>query len=125
MFIYAQQELKSDAPLLYFWYADMELSNYNDDNPESCSRAMHILSCLGSGVAYIPYRSPPSAPQLLRSRQGFKDHIRNLRSTWARGVIHDSSIALICSAALFEEVTTGRDEALEVFNHAFSTVFPG
>lgn len=103
----------------------MELSDFNNSNLESISRAMHILSCLGSGVAYSPYQCPPSAPQLLRARQGFKDHIRNLRSTWARGVINDSSIALICSAALFEEVTAGRDEALDVFNHAFSTVFPG
>ncbi|CAM8981084.1 unnamed protein product [Rhodiola kirilowii] len=117
-------ELKCNAPLLYFWYASMELSNYNDGNPESSLRAMHILSCLGSGIAYSPFKSPTSAPQLLRARQGFKDHIRNLRSTWARGIIHDSSVAFISSAALFEEVTTGGDDAIEIFNHAFSTVFP-
>uniref|UniRef100_A0A7N0UFL9 Protein NRDE2 homolog n=1 Tax=Kalanchoe fedtschenkoi TaxID=63787 RepID=A0A7N0UFL9_KALFE len=117
-------DLKNNTPLLYFWYADMELSNCNDNNRESALRAMHILSCLGTGVAYSPFKSPPSAPQLLRARQGFKDHIRNLRSTWARGVIHESSIAFICSAALFEAVNTCTDEAEVIFIHAFSTVFP-
>lgn len=86
---------------------------------------MHILSCLGSGDKYSPYVGQPTSLQLLRARQGFKEHIRMLRSTWTRGIIDDSSIALICSAALFEELTTGPAAAIEIFDEAFTMVLPG
>ena len=42
-----------------------------------------------------------------------------------RGIINDQSVALICSAALFEELTTGWDAGIEVLNQAFSMVLPG
>ena len=48
-----------------------------------------------------------------------------LRAVWARGVIDDHSIALICSPALFEELTDGCIAAIEILNQAFTMVLPG
>lgn len=92
---------------------------------DSIDRAVHILSCLGSGDAYSPYKCQPSSLQLLRAHQGFKEKIRVVRSTWLHGVIDDSSVALISGAALFEELTTGYNAGLEVLDQAFSMVLPG
>lgn len=117
-------DLQLNAPLIYFWYAETELSNSSGNSSESLKRAIHILSCLGSGVSYNPFKCQPSSLQLLRAHQGFKERIRMLRTTWARGIINDSSTALICSAALFEELTTGWVAAVEVLDHAFSMVLP-
>lgn len=86
---------------------------------------MHILFCLGSGVTYSPYKSQPSNLQLLRARQGFKERIRTVQMAWVRGVIDDQSVALICSAALFEELTSGWAAGIEVLDQAFSMVLPG
>ncbi|CAL9031771.1 unnamed protein product [Prunus brigantina] len=117
-------ELRSNASLLYFWYAEMELGNNNGSGCESSFRAMHILFCLGSGVTYSPYKSQPSNLQLLRARQGFKERIRTVQMAWVRGVIDDQSVALICSAALFEELTSGWAAGIEVLDQAFSMVLP-
>lgn len=103
----------------------MELANSSVNDKESLYRAMHILSCLGSGVKYSPYIGQPSSLQQLRARQGFKEQIRMLRSMWAQGIIDDSSISLICSAALFEELTAGPEAAIEIFDDAFTMVLPG
>jgi hypothetical protein len=43
----------------------------------------------------------------LRAHQGFKERLKILRSAWVRGVVDDQSLALTCSAALLEELTTG------------------
>ncbi|KAK4280619.1 hypothetical protein QN277_012222 [Acacia crassicarpa] len=115
-------ERQSSAPLLYFWYAEAELANADDC--ESSYRAMHILSCLGSGTKYSPYKGQPSSLQLLRARQGFKEKTRTVRSSWVRGIINDQSVALICSAALLEELTSGWDAVVEVFDQAFAMVLP-
>ncbi|KAL0535513.1 hypothetical protein IC582_029844 [Cucumis melo] len=115
---------KSNAPLLYFWYAELELVNDHNNGHDSSNRAVHILSCLGSGTTYSPFKCQPSSLQLLRAHQGFKDKIREVRSTWLHGVIDDSSVALISSAALFEELTTGYNAGLEVLHQAFSMVLP-
>ncbi|XP_019430339.1 PREDICTED: protein NRDE2 homolog isoform X1 [Lupinus angustifolius] len=117
-------ELQSNAPLLYFWYAEMELANNSYDNRESSHRAIHILSCLGSGTKYSPFQSQASSLQLLRAHQGFKEKMRTVRSSWIRGIINDQSVSLICSAALFEELTTGWDAGIEVLDQAFATVLP-
>lgn len=119
------QELQSKVPLLYFWYADVELANGLGNDTESSSRALHILCCLGSGVAYGPFKSKPSSVQLLRAHQGFKERITTVRSAWMHGVIDDQSVALLCSAALFEELTTGWTAGIEVLNQAFAVVLPG
>ncbi|KAG6676062.1 hypothetical protein I3842_15G134600 [Carya illinoinensis] len=113
-------ELRSSAPLLYHWYAEAELANSGD----SSFRALHILSCLGSGATYSPFKGQPSSLQLLKARQGFKDKIRMVRSAWARGLVDDPSIALICSAALFEELTSGWAVGIEVLDQAFTIVLP-
>lgn len=117
--------MRSNAPLLYFWYAEAELANNHGSSGESLSRVLHILSCLGTGVAYSPFKCQPSSLQLLRARQGFKDKIRTVRSAWVRGLIDDQSVALICSAALFEEWTSGWAAGVEVIDQAFVIVLPG
>lgn len=63
--------------------------------------------------------------QLLRARQGFKEKLRTVGSSWVRGIINDQSVALVCSAALFEELTTGCDAGIEVLDQAFTMVLPG
>nr|XP_023927118.1 protein NRDE2 homolog isoform X2 [Quercus suber] len=117
-------ELRSNAPLLYFWYAEAELANNPADSGETSFRALHILSCLGSGETYSPFKSQPSSLKLLRAHQGFKERIRTVRSAWVRGLIDDQSVALICSAALFEELTSGWAAGIEVLDQAFATVLP-
>lgn len=63
--------------------------------------------------------------KLLRAHQGFKERIRTVRSAWVRGLIDDQSVALICSAALFEELTSGWAAGIEVLDQGFATVLPG
>lgn len=117
--------MRSNASLLYFWYAEVELANDHGNRSESSFRAMHILSCLGSGVTYSPFKCQPSNLQLLRARQGFKERIRTVQMAWVRGVIDDQSAALICCAALFEELTSGWALGIEVLDQAFTMVLPG
>lgn len=117
-----KQDAKSKASLLFFWYAEVELTS---NSPESIPRALHILCCLGCGIKYSPFKSQPSSLQLLRARQGFKEQVRMIQATWIRGIIDDNAVASVCSAALFEEFTTGWEAAIEVLNQALSTVLPG
>ncbi|XP_056168937.1 uncharacterized protein LOC115676257 isoform X2 [Syzygium oleosum] len=118
-------ERQSDAPLLYFWYAEVELFGNHVDDQESLFRAMHILCCLASGVAYSSFKCQPSQMQLLRARQGFRERLRTVRSAWSRGSVNDQSVALVCSAALFEELTSGWATGIEVLDQALSMVLPG
>ncbi|XP_057459569.1 LOW QUALITY PROTEIN: uncharacterized protein LOC130750153 [Actinidia eriantha] len=117
-------DLRSTASLLYFWYAEVEISNSSSSGSEPSLRAVHILCCFGSGVKYSPFKCQASSVQQLRARQGFKERIRILRAAWAHGVIDDHSIALICSAALFEELTDGCIAGIEILNQAFTVVLP-
>lgn len=120
-----QLGLQSNTSLLYFWYAEMELSKFTSEGLKSSSpRALHILSCLGSSLKYSVFKSQPSSPQLLKARQGFKERIRALRATWARGDIKDESVAFICAAALFEDLTSGQAAGIGVIEEAFSMVLP-
>lgn len=117
-------ESLSNTFLIYQWYAEVELANSSESNSESGLRAMHILYCFGSGAKYIPYTCQPSSLQQLRARQGFKERIRTLRSMGTHIVTDDRCTSLICSAALFEELTAGWTAASEVFDQAFSMVLP-
>lgn len=117
-------DVRPNASLLYFWYANVELENNASANSDSLYRALHILSCLGSGARYSPFKGQPSSVQILKARQGFKDRIKMLSSTWARGMVDDHSAAFICSAALFEELTSGCKSALEILEHSFTMVLP-
>ncbi|XVF53734.1 hypothetical protein PTKIN_Ptkin05aG0122600 [Pterospermum kingtungense] len=117
------EDLQSNVSLLYLWYAEAELGNSHDPL-DSASRALHILSCLGSGVTYSPFKCHPSSMQLLRARQGFKEKVHTLRSKWARGFVDDQSVALVCAAALFEELTAGWAAGIEIIDHAFTMVLP-
>ncbi|WCJ42165.1 Nuclear exosome regulator NRDE2 [Euphorbia peplus] len=118
------KHLQSDAPLLYFWYAEFELANSSANAQESSCQTLHILSCLGSGAKYHPFECKPSSLQLLRAHQGFKEKIRTVQSAWMRGVINDHSIALTCSAVLFEELTTGWEAGVQMLDEAFNMVLP-
>ncbi|KAJ9542452.1 hypothetical protein OSB04_028958 [Centaurea solstitialis] len=117
-------DANSKASLLFLWYAEVELASSSSGSSESLPRALHILSCLGCGIKYSPFKSQPSSLQLLRARQGFKEQIRMIQATWIRGTIDDNSVASVCSAALFEELTTGWEASMEVLNQALSTVLP-
>ncbi|KAI3796903.1 hypothetical protein L1987_39590 [Smallanthus sonchifolius] len=114
-------DAKYKASLLFFWYAEMELTS---NSSESLPRALHILCCLGCGIKYSPFKSQPSSLQLLRARQGFKEQVRMIQATWVRGTIDDNSVSSVCSAALFEELTTGWEAAIDVLNQTLSTVLP-
>ncbi|EEF34680.1 nuclear exosome regulator NRDE2 isoform X2 [Ricinus communis] len=116
--------IQSNAALLYFWYAEVEHASVCGDTRESCSRALHILSCLGSGAKYSPYNYKPSSLQLLRAHQGFKEKLKIVKSAWLRGAVNDQSIALVCCAALFEELTTGWAAGVEVLDEALTMVLP-
>lgn len=85
---------------------------------------MHILYSFGSGVKYIPFTCQPSSLQQLRARQGFRERIRTIRAMGAHVVTDDRFTALLCSAALFEELTAGWTAASEVYDQAFSMVLP-
>lgn len=117
-------ELRSTASLLYFWYADMELGYSSSSGSDSSLRAVHILCCFGGGVKYSPFKGQASSVQQLRAHQGFKERIKMLRPAWARGVIDDTSTALICCAALLEELIAGGIAGIEVLNQAFGMVLP-
>lgn len=121
------KELQDNAPLLYLWYAESEVANSSGSGleTESSSRAMHILCYLGSGLAYVPYNSQPSSMQILRARQGFREKLKKIQSIWSHGVTDDQSAALVCSAALFEELTNDLSGAVEILEHMFSSVLPG
>lgn len=121
------QELQYNTPLLYLWYAESEVTNSSGSGRETepSSRAMHILCYLGSGLAYVSYTSQPSSMQILRARQGFREKLKKIQSTWSHGVTDDQSAALVCSAALFEELTNDLPGAVEILEHMFSSVLPG
>ncbi|XP_042409299.1 nuclear exosome regulator NRDE2-like isoform X1 [Zingiber officinale] len=119
-------DLQENIPLLYFWYADMEIarSTSNSNSELSSQRAIHILSCLGGNVKYTPFSSQPSPVQILRARQGFKELIKSLRPVCARGSIGEQSLAIICAASLFEILTNDWFTGIQVIEEAFSMVLP-
>ncbi|XP_078444114.1 uncharacterized protein LOC144713437 isoform X2 [Wolffia australiana] len=118
-------DLKKNAPFLYFWYADMEMEEYISSGSENSSkRAVHILSHLGSGSKYEPFKTPAMSPLLLRCRQGFKEQMRSLGSSWARGEVENTAVALLCSALLFEMLTSGLAATNEVLEEALYMVLP-
>ncbi|KAK4734961.1 hypothetical protein R3W88_009222 [Solanum pinnatisectum] len=121
------QGVQTNASLLHLWYAEVEVANGThggSGSSESSLRAMHILSCLGSGTKYSLYRCKPSSLQQLKARQGFKEQVNMLHSSWTRGLIDDNSVALICSAALLEEITIGWTEGVQILELAFTMVLP-
>uniref|UniRef100_A0A453PP19 Uncharacterized protein n=1 Tax=Aegilops tauschii subsp. strangulata TaxID=200361 RepID=A0A453PP19_AEGTS len=113
------QDLVRKVPILYFWYAEMEISiSTSRNNSDSAHRAIYILSCLGSNIKYSSFGGPISRPLVLRARQGFKEQIRSLRSAFASGCLKEESVALICCASLFESMTSGYSSGLEVIEEA-------
>ncbi|XP_015689394.2 nuclear exosome regulator NRDE2 [Oryza brachyantha] len=117
----ASEDLRKKVPILYFWYAEMELAiSTSRNNSDSLDRAIHILSCLGNKVKYTSFDGSVSRPQVLKARQGFKEQIRSLRSLFASNAMKEESVALICSASLFESMTSGYASGLEVIEETFS-----
>lgn len=122
------QDLQENVPLLYLWYAEMELETSTSScniAESSLQRAIYILSCLGSKLKYTPFKNPISGPQVLRARQGFREQIKSLRYLWARGSITKGSVALVCSASLLETLTSGWSAGLEVIEETFSATLSG
>lgn len=101
----------------------MEVEKSSSDKPSP--HAIHILSCLGSGEKYSAYNGQLSSLHILKAHNGFKEQVKCLGSAWARGCITDKSVALVCSASLFEILTTGWTTAAEVIEEAFSMTLPG
>jgi hypothetical protein len=123
---FAGQDLRKKVPILYLWYAEMEITvSASRNNSDSMHRAVYILSCLGSNLKYSPFVGPISRLQVLRARQGFKEQIRSSRSAFSCGAINKESVALICSASLFESMTTGCYSGLEVIEETFPMTFSG
>lgn len=123
----SEQDLQENVPLLYFWYAEMEVaaSTSCSNSKLPLQRAVHILSCLGGNMKYTPFKSQTSGLQLLRAHQGFKEQIKSLRFAWARDDIKEHSVAYICSASLFEALITGWSAGIEVLEQAFAMALPG
>lgn len=118
------EDLRKKVPILYLWYAEMEITvSASRNNSDSMHRAVYILSCLGSNLKYSPFVGPISRLQVLRARQGFKEQIRSSRSAFSCGAINKESVALICSASLFESMTTGCYSGLEVIEETFPMTF--
>ncbi|KAL6911563.1 hypothetical protein ACP4OV_000368 [Aristida adscensionis] len=116
----ATEDLRKKVPILYCWYAEMEIElSTSRNNPDAVHRAIYILSCLGSNVKYTPFVGPISSPQVLRARQGFKEQIRSLRSAFTSGGVKEESVALIYSASMFESMTSGYSSGLEVLEETF------
>lgn len=116
----ATEDLIRKVPILYLWYAEMEVAvSTSRSNSDSVHRALYILSCLGGNVKYTPFVGPISRPMVLRARQGFKEQIRSLQSASACGGLKEESVALICSASLFESMTSGCSSGLEVIEEAY------
>jgi hypothetical protein len=123
---FAKQDLRKKVPILYLWYAEMEIAvSTSRNNSDSMHRPIYILSCLGSNIKYAPFTGPISRPQVLRARQGFKEQIRSLRSGFASGGIKEESVALICAASLFESMTSGYSSGLEVIEETFPMALSG
>ncbi|CAI9293975.1 unnamed protein product [Lactuca saligna] len=120
---------KSNASLLFFWYAELELelsnNNSSRSSESSLSQTLHILCCLGCRVKFSQFKSQPSSLQLLRARQGFKEQIRVIQETWIHGSINENFVASICCASLFQELTSGLESGIQILNQSFSMVLPG
>jgi hypothetical protein len=98
----------------------MEISiSASRNDSDSVHRAIYILSCLGSNIKYTSFGGPISRPLVLRARQGFQEQIKSLRPAFACGSLKEESVALICSASLFESMTSGYSSGLEVIEEAF------
>lgn len=118
--------IKEYLPLLYLWYAEMEMAIHSSgsSSEQSPQRAVHILSCLGSNIKYTPFKCQLPGLQILRARQGFKEQTKGLRSSWAHGDVKEHSVALVCAYSLFEMLTTGLSAGIEVIEETFSMTLP-
>ena len=119
------------APTLYECYAELELSQLTSAVKIGSSvghqKVLYILSCLGSGTPYIPYKAdkPASSTQILKARLGFKEHLLMSRRRRDQGQLTDQLRAMISCAAIFELIIDGFDAARSVFEESFMMGLPG
>jgi hypothetical protein len=131
------QELQDDAPLLYLACTDMEMSH------GSKTRALYILCHFGAGIPYTPSPSnvddPVSRTLILKAKLGFQQHLQNVRRgrTYIRdtasfsskpvfgGVLDERGVAMIACVGLFEELSSGWEAAVSVFEESLAFTLPG
>jgi hypothetical protein len=131
------QELQDDAPLLYLACTDMEMSH------GSKTRALYILCHFGAGIPYTPSPSnvdnPVSRTLILKAKLGFQQHLQNVRRgrTYIRdtasfsskhvlgGVLDERGVAVIACVGLFEELSSGWEAAVSVFEESLPFTLPG
>lgn len=131
------QELQDDAPLLYLACADMEMSH------GSKTRALYVLCHFGAGMPYAP--SPSNVDDLvsptliLKAKLGLQQHLQNVRKgrTYIRdttsfsskrnfgGVLDERGVAVIACVGLFEELSSGWEAAVSVFEESLAFTLPG
>lgn len=132
------QEQQLDAPLLYLACADMEIS-YGSKN-----RALHVLCYFGAGIPYslslstVDGSVPPTL--VAKARFGFQQHLQNFRR--ARicgsdpglvnlgrpafgGALTDQWVAMVTCVAMFEELSSGWEAAMSVFEESLAFTLPG
>ena len=125
------QDAQLHAPILYECYADFELSHVTSaDKFESSvthQKVLYIVSCLGSGISYLPFKAdnPASSTQILKARHGFKEHLQISRRRRDQGQLTDQLRAMISCAAIFELLVDGFDAARSVFEESFAMGLPG
>ncbi|KAG0609755.1 hypothetical protein M758_7G011500 [Ceratodon purpureus] len=130
-------EFQDDAPFLYLACTDMEMSH------GSKTRALYILCHFGAGIPYSPCPSdvdnPVSPTLILKAKLGFRQHLQNVRRgrTYIRdtasfssmplfgGVLDERGVAVIACVGLFEELSSGWEAAVSVFEESFAFTLPG
>lgn len=119
-------------------YVDMEVS-YGSKN-----RALHILCYFGTGMLYNLSSSSvddPVPPTLIvKARLGFQQHLQNVRKARTYvpvadfsgrgtssygGALDERGVAMVVCAALFEELSSGYQGAVSVFEESLAFTLPG
>ena len=125
------QDAQLHAPILYECYADFELSHVTSADMFESSvmhqKVLYIVSCLGSGISYSPFKAnnPASSTQILKARHGFKEHLQISRRRRDQRQLTDQLRAMISCAAIFELLVDGFDAARSVFEESFAMGLPG
>ncbi|XP_024385096.1 uncharacterized protein [Physcomitrium patens] len=131
-----QNEIQEDAPFLFLACADMEVTH------GSKTRALYVLCHFGSGIPYTPsanLEDPISPTLILKAKLGFQQHLQNVRRgrTYVRdtasfgskpvfgGALDERGVAVIACCALFEELSSGWEAAVSIFEESLAFTLPG
>eukprot|EP00250_Pteridium_aquilinum_P014193 c21834_g1_i2 orf=187-3744(-) len=126
----ARKEIQVYGPIVYQSYSEMELSllTSNAAGREVIhQKVLYILSCLGSGIPYTPFRAdnPATATDILKAKRGFKEQIQ---SAWKRrnpADLSDQFKSFVVCASIFELLADGLEAAASVFEESFAMSLPG